>query len=497
MPDEPIPSDPDRRRFFRVFATDVASSVGSMIGVAQALQAESASAARDLLGVVNPVVAEQEVPQPRARGPFDASTAGYRAPFRMDGDAIYLVDQRRLPDVLSEIEIGGAADAINAINDGAVYGAAVHAQLAAGTLALVAARAVGSRAFARRATIRGAASAFRLTRPGSAALAQALDRILALLDELGINAEGTDVTAAIAAEADAIIAEATEDHGRIALLAPTALPGEPGDPLHVLVAGSTGAMGSGQFGTALGAVMALHHAGRPIHALVAETRPAMIGGRIAAWELRQAGVPHAVVTDAAAPGCIASGEVGAVLVTAERVAANGDLVATVGTYPLALAAADAGIPFLVCVATSAIDEAQPDGAGATVEEGRPSQVLSIHGLRIAPEGTQVRNPLSELVPASLVTAFVTDEGVLCAPFEGPIAGALASAAARRSAARGFAALVAQQAAAAEAAAAEATAVAESEAVAAVTTTAAEAAAAAEAMAPASANVTATATADAS
>jgi eIF-2B alpha/beta/delta-like uncharacterized protein len=456
MPDEPIPSDSNRRRFFRVFAGDVATSVGSMIGVAQTLQAEAASASRDLLGMASPVVA-QEPPLPRARGPFDASTAGYRAPFRLDGDAIYIVDQRQLPDILQELELGGAADAINAINDGAIYGSAVHAQLAASTLALVAARAVDSRPFARRATIRGAANAFRLTRPGSAAVGHALDRILALLDELGLDALGTEVTAAIATEADAIIAEATEDHGRIALLAPTALPGEPDAPLHVLVAGSTGAMGSGQFGTALGAVMTIHHGGRPIHALVAETRPALIGSRIAAWELGQAGVPHAVVTDAAAPGCIASGEVGAVLVSADRVAANGDLIATVGTYPLALAAADAGIPFLVCVATSALDPSLPDGGAATVEEGRPTQVLTVHGRRIAPEGTQVRNPLSELVPASLVTALVTDEGVLRAPFEASIAGAVGSAADRRSAARGFAALLAQRARAAADAAADAAA----------------------------------------
>jgi methylthioribose-1-phosphate isomerase len=448
MPDDPIPADPTRRRFFRAFAGDVATSVGSMIGVAQTLQAESASAAREILGVVDPVVAQLvDAPSPRARGPFDASTAGYRAPFRLDDDVIYLIDQRQLPDVLQEIEVRGAADAINAINDGAIYGAAVHAQLAAATLALVAASSVASRPFARRATIRGAGNAFRLTRPGSAALALAVDRILALVDELGIEAEPTAITAAIAAEADAIIAEATEDHGRIALLAPTVLPGEPEASLHVLVTGSTGAMGSGQFGTALGAVMAVHHAGRPVHVLVAETRPAMIGGRLAAWELRQAGVPHAVVTDAAAPGCIASGEVGAVLVTADRVAANGDLVATVGTYPLALAASAAGIPFLVCVSTSALDAAAADGAGATIEEGRPTQVLSVHGRRIAPLGTAVRNPVLELVPASLVTAFVTDEGVLRAPFEGAIAAAVASASARRSVARGFAALAAQRAAA--------------------------------------------------
>lgn len=450
QPGTPVPADPLRRRFFRVFAGDVASSVGTMLGAAQVLQLESATAARELLGVADqtPPVAS---PVPRALGPYDASTAGYRAPFRWDDDVCFLIDQRHLPDVLQELEVRGAADAVNAINDGAVPGSAAQAQLAAITMALIAARAFDSRPFARRATIRGAANAFRLTRPGSAAMNLALDRILALQDQLGLDTPGEEVAAAMRAEAEAIVAEATHDHGRIALLAPAALPGETGAPLHVLLAGSTGAMGSGIFGTALGVVTTLHHAHRPVHALVAETRPGLVGSRIAAWELGQAGVPYAIVTDAAAPGCIAAGEVDVVLVTADRVAANGDVIAPAGTYPLALAAAAAGIPFIVCVSTTAIDLATPDGDGATIEEGRPTPVLLLGGKRIAPEGAPVRNPVQDLTPAALVTAIVTEEGVLRAPWEASLAGAAAAASGRRSTAAGFAALLAQRAAEAEAA----------------------------------------------
>ena len=158
-------------------------------------------------------------------------------------------------------------------------------------------------------------------------------------------------------------------------------------------------MGGGQFGTALSAVQTVHHAGRPIHALVPEGRPGLEGSRVAAWELRQAGVPHAVVTDAAAPACIAAGEVQAVLVGADRICANGDVVATVGAYPLALACAASGIPFIVCAATTSVDLATAEGADATLEEGRPTLVLRAGGTRVAPEGTQVRNPLQDLVPA--------------------------------------------------------------------------------------------------
>ena len=458
----PAPTDPHRRRFFRLFAGDVANSVGSMLGAARTLQAESASAAQELLGVAGPSslipMDEPATPPPvtRVQGPYLANTAGYRAPFRFEDDAVFAWDQRQLPDILVEIEITGAADAVNAITDGAVLGAAVQAQLAAATLALVAARAWESRPFARRATIRGSASAFRMNRPASAQVGLALDRMLAILDDLGLDTDGKVLADAMRREAEEIIVEATEDHGKIAEHAPDALPGGPEAFLHVLTAGSTGALGSGVFGTALGVITSRYHAGQPIHALVAESRPWLAGARIACWELGQAGVPHALLTDAAAPGCIAAGEVEVVLVSADRIAANGDIAAPVGTYPIALAAQAAGVPFIVCVATTAIDLAVPDADDLTIEDARPTMVIQIKGQRIAPEGVHIRNPVIDVIPASLVTAFVTDEGVLRPPYGPALAEAAERSTARRMAARGMQALVGQrQRTADEAAAAEA------------------------------------------
>ncbi len=451
MPDAepvpPTPSDPHRRRFFRLFAGDVATSVGSMLGAARALQAESASAAQELLGVAGgsaPILGDEPAPRAsasRAQGPYLAGTAGYRAPFRFEDDAVFAWDQRQLPDILQEIEIAGAADAVNAITDGAVHGAAVQAQLAAATVALVAARAWDSRPFARRATIRGSASALRMNRPASAQVALALDRMLAIVDDYPLEVDGKVLADALRREAEEIIVEATEDHGKIAEHAPAALPGGPEALLHVLTAGSTGAMGGGVFGTALGVITARHHAGQPIHALVAESRPWLSGARIACWELGQAGVPHALVPDAAAPGCIAAGEVEVVLVTADRIAANGDLAAPVGTYPIALAALAAGVPLVVCVATTAIDLTVPDSDDLTIEDARATMVLSINGQRIAPEGVHIRNPVTDLLSASMVTAFVTDEGVLRPPFGPALAAAAQRSSARRMAAKGFRVLV--------------------------------------------------------
>jgi eIF-2B alpha/beta/delta-like uncharacterized protein len=290
------------------------------------------------------------------------------------------------------------------------------------TLAIVAARTIESRPFARRATIRGGANAMRLARPGSAPLAAVLDRMLAILEELGVEATGEDLAAAMTAEATRIIGEAVDAHGAlVGHLLGGVLPGPEVGPLRVLVAGSTGAMGGGQFGTALSAVQTAHHAGRDVHALVPEGRPGLEGARIASWELRQAGVPHEVVTDAAAPGCIATGDVQAVLVGADRIAANGDVVSPAGAYPLALAAQAAGVPFIVCATTTAIDSALADGAAATLEEGRPGPVVRVGPTRIVPEGTAVGNRLQDLVPAGLVTAIVTEQGVLRLPSVAPVA----------------------------------------------------------------------------
>ncbi len=446
--------------------------MGSVLGAAQSLQQTSVDAARELLGadatspggiaaLAGGLAAPVGVPvgtsgSTPAAVEADATTAGWRAPFRWDDEVCRIVDQRRLPDVLADLELRSASDAVAAINDGALVGSAVQAQVAAVTLAILAGNATRSRGFARRATIRGAANALRTTRPGSAAMAASLDRMLALLEGMDVNADGELVADALKAEAERIVAETIDDHGALVGHLLAILPGAPDEPLRVLAAGNTGAMGGGQFGTALSAVQTVHHSGRPVHALVAEGRPGLEGSRVAAWELRQAGVPHAVVTDAAAPGCIAAGEVGVVLVGADRIAANGDVITTVGAYALALACAAAGTPFIVCAATTAFDPGLVDGDGAPVEEGRPGPVLRAAGTRVAPEGTAVRNPLQDLVPAALVDAIVTETGVLRAPYGPEIAAAVAVADTRRATSPGFAALLGRRGMAAQTDAADPT-----------------------------------------
>jgi methylthioribose-1-phosphate isomerase len=180
---------------------------------------------------------------------------------------------------------------------------------------------------------------------------------------------------------------------------------------------------------------------------VPEGRPGLEGSRVAAWELAQAGVQHAIVTDAAASACISGSEVQAVLAGADRITADGAVVTAVGAYPLALAARAAGIPFLVFAPSTAIDLSIAEGDDAPLDEGRPAAVLRFAGVRTALEGAKARNPVQDLVPAELVAAIVTETGVLRPPFGPALSAAVETATVRRSEARGFATLMSRRAAA--------------------------------------------------
>ena len=174
---------------------------------------------------------------------------------------------------------------------------------------------------------------------------------------------------------------------------------------------NAGALACVEWGTALGVVRSLHRAGRVELVVADETRPLLQGSRITAVELAALGIPHRVVVDGAGPSIIARGLVDAVVVGADRIAANGDVANKIGTYPLALAAARTGIPFVVAAPESTVDTSTADGAGIEIEERDPAEVLTIGGARMAPADTAVWNPAFDVTPADLVTAIVTERRV--------------------------------------------------------------------------------------
>jgi methylthioribose-1-phosphate isomerase len=443
------PADPGRRRFFRQFAGEVLSSAAQVVGVVGELRDRSAAEASALLGETRPAAAlaagtaAAVTPLPAP----DGAPTGFRTPFRFESDNVLLViDQRKLPDALAEMPVRSASDAANAIRLMVVRGAPAIGQVAAIGLALTARIAAKSQAHTRRAILEGAADMLRIARPTAINLRWAVERLMARYHEIGaLSEDGEAIAVALDDEAMAIVAEATDDHGRLAEAGLAILPATGDRPLQVLTHCNTGPLACGQFGTALGVVQAAHHAERPIHVWVDETRPYLQGARLTAWELKQAAVPHTLIPDMAAGPLMARGEVDVIVVGADRIAANGDTANKVGTYTLAVLAARHGIPFYVCAPMSSVDLMTPDGAAIPIEDRPAIEVTDIRGVRIAPEGTAVRNPSFDVTPAELITAIVTEEGALRAPF----APALRDAMARREARRTAASAAAQPAAAAD------------------------------------------------
>ncbi len=312
-----------------------------------------------------------------------------------------------------------------------VRGAPALGQVAAIGLALSAERVRESRPYARRATLRGGANALVQSRPTAVNVRWAVDRMMARYEQIGdLSDDGGVIADAMRAEADRIVLEATTDHGRMADFGLAELPQPEDRPVRILTHCNTGPLACGQFGTALGIVQAAHHAGRPVHVWVDETRPFLQGARLTAWELAQAGVPHTLIADMAAGHLMARGEVDVVIVGADRVAANGDTANKIGTYTLAVLAARHGIPFFVCAPTTSIDLEAPDGAAIPIEERAAEEVSTIRGVAIAPLGTEVRNPAFDVTPAELITGIVTEEGVVRRPFEDGLRAATAAAIAR-------------------------------------------------------------------
>ena len=175
---------------------------------------------------------------------------------------------------------------------------------------------------------------------------------------------------------------------------------------------NAGALACAGYGTALGVVRAAHEAGRAPSVWVDETRPVLQGARLTAWELQRLGIPFTVVADAAAGSLMASGQVDCVIVGADRVAANGDVANKIGTYVLAVLADRHGVPFYVAAPTSTVDPTCATGADIPVEHRNPDEVAELSGHRLTPDGAPAFNPAFDITPASLVTALITEDGIV-------------------------------------------------------------------------------------
>ena len=328
------------------------------------------------------------------------------------GDAVRIIDQRRLPGELVHRDLSTLDDVCDAIRTLAVRGApAIGVAAAMGLVASVAPHASGPpTAFRRRVREHGAA--IRATRPTAVNLPWAVDRLLARAEADGAG-DATALLAGLRAEATAICEEDRRMCESIGRHGEPLLP----DGARVLTHCNAGALATAGIGTALAPVYVAARAGRRVHVYADETRPLLQGSRLTAWELQRAGVPVTVLTDSMAASLMRRGDVHLCLVGADRIAANGDVANKVGTYALALAARAHGVPFYVAAPSSTIDPAAPTGDAIPIEQRAAAEVVDGIAGATAPAGVSVYNPAFDVTPAALVSAFITDRGVVRAPYD--------------------------------------------------------------------------------
>jgi methylthioribose-1-phosphate isomerase len=184
----------------------------------------------------------------------------------------------------------------------------------------------------------------------------------------------------------------------------------------VLTHCNAGALATCGYGTALGVIRAAVEQGKKIHVFADETRPFLQGSRLTAWELMKDGIPTTVISDNMAGSMMKQGKIGAIVVGADRIAANGDVANKIGTYTVAVLAKEHGIPFYVAAPFSTIDLATADGSGIPIEQRNPAEVTHIAGKQMVPSGVDVENPAFDVTPAKYVSAIITERGVARAPY---------------------------------------------------------------------------------
>jgi methylthioribose-1-phosphate isomerase len=184
----------------------------------------------------------------------------------------------------------------------------------------------------------------------------------------------------------------------------------------VLTHCNAGALATAGYGTALGVIRAAVEAGKKIHVYADETRPFLQGARLTAWELMKDGIPTTVISDNMAGVMMQQGKIGAIVVGADRIAANGDVANKVGTYTVAVLAKENGIPFYVAAPISTVDLDTPDGSGIPIEQRNPREVTHIGGRQMTPDGVGIENPAFDVTPAKYVAAIITERGIARAPY---------------------------------------------------------------------------------
>ena len=345
----------------------------------------------------------------------------------LDDGVVVVLDQTHLPGTVEYLEIRDLETLRSAIVGMAVRGApAIGIASAYGlVLHLVPAAQVagaGARCEAITAAMAHATGRLLSSRPTAVNLRHALERMRACFQRHLGALTALEMCARLLMEAKRIHREDAELCLRISHFGATLLPERGGVYTHC----NTGALATGGMGTALGCIVQAHHQGKSIQVFAGETRPLLQGARLTAPELRHAGVPVTLVCDSMAALLMARGQIQAVVVGADRIAANGDTANKIGTYGLAILARHHGIPFYVAASTTTFDMELPDGSGIIIEDRDAEEVRRHQGTLATINDMACANPAFDVTPAHLITAIVTERGIITRPSPTTVARMLAT-----------------------------------------------------------------------
>jgi methylthioribose-1-phosphate isomerase len=329
------------------------------------------------------------------------------------GDAVVMIDQRKLPASEVYVNCKTAQEVAKAIKTMVIRGAPAIGVAAAMGIALGMRRskATGTKQFATE--FQKICDMMAATRPTAVNLFWAIERMKRTFAEAAQGGGSVEeLKRRLEAEAQAIHDEDVQSCRAMGAYGATLVPAT----AKILTHCNAGALATAGYGTALGVIRAAAESGKQVVVLADETRPFLQGARLTAWELVKDGIDTTVITDNMAASMMRLGHVDLVVVGADRIAANGDVANKIGTYGVAVLAREHGIPFYVAAPLSTIDLHTPDGSRIPIEERNEREVTHVGSSRLTPEGARIRNPAFDVTPAAYVTAIVTERGIARPPY---------------------------------------------------------------------------------
>ena len=422
--------DPTRRQFFRTFGQQTVRNAGAVMGAAAELRRAGGAAARELLDVgasTQPTAMSGEAISVDSVGPITAAEPEipFRSAYRLGDDTLLVLDQRDLPGRVTIVPCAEPSEIASAIRSRAVNGGPVLAEVAAYGLAVTVARSVRRGEQSRDQAFRAAANTLRAARPDVHALTVAVDRMERRYDALTAHLttdDPPDLIELMRSEADAIASEATLAHAALgrsgAEVIAARVAGDatrtPGAPINLLMHADMGPLSCGMVGTGTQVLQSLVGLGRKVHVWVTEAAPSMEGARMAALQLTQADIPHTIVADSAVGWLLTSRRIDIVLLRGDTVCANGDSCGLIGCLNVAQLAASGGVPVYVVAPQQSFDVDAVDGRGLAPDLRSPAEQMAASvgsdgHRRPAVFGVRL-NPMTDIVPFDLITAYLSDSG---------------------------------------------------------------------------------------